>query len=46
MNLTKIETAKINCAKQLFSTLSMRDVLYDQVDDFQKLMDRLMDLKR
>ena len=46
MNLTKIEEAKINCAKQLFSTLSMRDVLYDQVDDFQKLMDRLMDLKR
>ena len=39
MNYRKIEDFKIQCARRLFGDISTRDVLYDQVDSFQRLLD-------
>ena len=39
LNLKPIEQAKISCAKQLFKTLSNKDVVYHDVDTYQHLLD-------
>lgn len=39
LQLKKIESAKINCAKKLFSTLNSGAVRYDVADSYQKLLD-------
>ena len=38
MNLKGIEIAKINCAKKLFAGLSTEDVVYHEVESYQKLL--------
>lgn len=38
LNLKPIEQAKINCAKKLFNELSSSDVVYHDVDSYQKLL--------
>ena len=39
LNLKPIESAKIICAKKLFSKLSTADVVYHDVDSYQHLLD-------
>ena len=39
LNLKPIEQAKIKCAKKLFSELSTKDVVYHDVDSYQRLLD-------
>lgn len=39
MNLKAIEKAKIDCAKELFRSLSDADVVYDSVDSYQHLLE-------
>lgn len=39
LQLKKVEWAKINCAKKLFSTLNDGNVHYDVADTYQSLMD-------
>ena len=41
MQLKKIESAKINCAKRLFSMINDGEVHYDVADTYQHLMDIL-----
>lgn len=41
LNLRPIEKAKIDCARKLFSTLSTADVVYHEVDSYQRLLDIL-----
>ncbi|MFT4105562.1 MAG: DEAD/DEAH box helicase family protein [Lacrimispora sp.] len=42
LNLRPIERAKIDCAKKLFTTLSGGRVVYDHVDSYQQLLNRIM----
>lgn len=42
LDLRPIEKAKIDCAKKLFSTLSNGLVTYDHVDNYQELMNKVM----
>ena len=44
LNLKPIEQAKIKCAKKLFAELSTEDVVYHDVDSYQKLLDIMEDL--
>lgn len=37
-NLRQIELGKIQCAKKLFSRLSAADVVYHEVNSYQKLL--------
>ena len=37
--MVPIEKAKIDCAKKLFDDLSTEDVVYHDVDSYQKLLD-------
>lgn len=39
LNLKPIESAKIICAKKLFRKLSTADVVYHDVDSYQRLLD-------
>lgn len=39
MDLRKIETSKISCAKKLFEQMSTSNVLYSYIDSFKQLMD-------
>ncbi|MDE6620682.1 MAG: hypothetical protein K2K74_09405 [Lachnospiraceae bacterium] len=39
LNLRPIEQAKIDCAKKLFHELSTEDVVYHEVDSYQRLLD-------
>ena len=39
LNLRRIEQIKIECAKKLFAGLSEKDILYDTVDNYQKLLE-------
>ena len=42
LNLRPIEKAKIDCARKLFSTLSNGMVTYDHVDNYQQLLNKVM----
>ena len=42
LNLRLIEKAKIDCARKLFSTLSNGMVTYDHVDNYQQLLNKVM----
>lgn len=42
LNLRPIELSKIDCAKKLFSKLSNGLVTYDHVDNFQELMNKVL----
>ena len=42
LNLRPIEKAKIDCAKKLFTTLSGSRVVYDHVDSYQQLLNKVM----
>ncbi|WP_367568221.1 type III restriction-modification system endonuclease [Lacrimispora sp.] len=42
LNLRPIEKAKIDCAKKLFTTLSGGYVVYDHVDSYQQLLNKVM----
>ena len=43
--LRAVETAKIACAKKLFTSIKTEDVIYDHVKDYQGLMDLMDPLK-
>ena len=38
LSLRPIEQAKISCAKKLFNSLSNQDLVYHEVDSYEKLM--------
>ena len=38
MNLWPIEQAKISCAKMWFNEISIRNIKYHDVDDYQNLL--------
>ena len=42
LNLRPVEKAKIDCARKLFSTLSNGKVTYDHVDNYQQLLNKVM----
>jgi len=42
MQLRKIEEAKIHCAREHFKAISTDSVVYDVVDSYQSLMDKVM----
>ena len=42
LNLRPVEKAKIDCARKLFSTLSNGMVTYDHVDNYQQLLNKVM----
>ena len=42
LNLRPIEKAKIDCAKKLFATISNGMVTYDHVDNYQQLLNKVM----
>lgn len=42
LQLRKIEQAKIHCAKEHFRTISTKDVIYDAVDSFKTLLEKVM----
>ena len=42
LNLRPVEKAKIDCAKKLFEKLSDGKVMYDHVDSFEKLMEKVL----
>ena len=42
MDLRPIERAKIDCAKKLFATISSGTVQYDHVDNYEQLMNKVM----
>lgn len=42
LNLRPVEKAKIDCAKKLFTTLSGSRVVYDHVDSYQQLLNKVM----
>lgn len=42
MQLRLIEESKINCAKKHFEAISSENVIYDVVDSFQSLLDKVM----
>ena len=42
MQLRKIEEAKIHCAKQHFKAISNDDVVYDVIDSYKSLLDKVM----
>ena len=39
MNLSKIENSKIKCARKLYNIIKVSDVRYEQVTDYDKLLD-------
>lgn len=39
MNLSKIENTKIDCARKLYNIIRVSDVRYEQVTDYDKLLD-------
>lgn len=39
MNLSKIENTKIDCARKLYNIIKVSDVRYEQVTDYDKLLD-------
>lgn len=41
MNLKPVESAKIKCAKKLFSKLSTADIVYHEVKSYQALLDMM-----
>lgn len=43
MNLRGVEKAKIDCAKELFASLSDKDVYYDSVDNYENLLNIIED---
>ena len=42
LNLRPIEKAKIDCARKLFATISNGMVTYDHVDNYQQLLNKVM----
>lgn len=42
MQLRDIEKAKIHCAREHFKAISSKDVVYDVVDSYQALLDKVM----
>ena len=42
MELRGIEDAKIHCAREHFKAISGEDVVYDVVDSYQALLDKVM----
>ena len=42
MQLRDIEKAKIHCAKEHFKAISNGDVVYDVIDGYQALLDKVM----
>ncbi len=42
MQLRLIEEAKIHCAREHFRAISNGDVVYDVVDSYQSLMEKVM----
>lgn len=42
LQLREVERAKIHCAKEHFKAISGEDVVYDVVDGYQALMDKVM----
>ena len=42
MQLREIEKAKIHCAKEHFKAISTTDVVYDVVDSYASLMDKVL----
>ena len=42
LNLRPIEKAKIDCARKLFATISNGVVTYDHVDNYQQLLNKVM----
>ena len=42
MQLRMIEDAKIHCAREHFKAISGGNVVYDVVDSYQALMDKIM----
>ncbi len=42
LNLRPIEKAKIDCARKLFTTISNGMVTYDHVDNYQQLLNKVM----
>ena len=46
LQLRPIEQAKISCAKKLFNEISTDDVVYHDVDSYQKLLDIMPQIKK
>lgn len=42
MQLRLIEKSKIHCAREHFKAISDKNVVYDVVDSYQALLDRVM----
>ena len=42
MELRQIEQSKIHCAREHFKAISNSDVVYDVVESYQKLLERVM----
>ena len=42
MQLRMIESSKIHCAREHFRAISSGDVVYDVVDSYQALLDKVM----
>ena len=42
MQLRMIEDAKIHCAREHFKAISNENVVYDVVDSYKSLMDKVM----
>ena len=42
MQLRDIEMAKIHCAREHFRAISTGDVVYDVIDSYQALLDKVM----
>lgn len=42
MQLRLIEQAKINCAREHFKAISRGNVVYDVVDSYKSLMEKVM----
>ncbi len=42
LSLRPVEKAKIDCAKKLFASLSGGQVVYDHVDSYQQLLNKIM----
>lgn len=44
MNISKIESSKIKCARKLYNEIKDTDVRYQQVTDYDKLLDLINDI--
>lgn len=42
MQMREIEKAKIHCAEKHFKSISGKDIVYDVIDNYQSLLDKLM----